>query len=283
MDQLSGVSATEETLAGQGGVDIFLRSWRPDGPATAIIVICHGFNAHSGQYAWVAGQLVNAGFSVYAPDLRGRGRSEGERFYVENVADYVADVSDAIRIANERNPGLPVFLLGHSAGGVIGALYALDNPSKLAGFICESFAFQVPAPNFAIAAIRWLSRVAPHLPILALKNENFSRDPKTVEALNTDPLIAHETQPARTVAALADADDRLRNSFPEITIPVLIMHGTDDKVTVCKGSEFFYENAGSKDKTLKLYEGHYHDLLADTGREEVIADITEWIEKRLPA
>ena len=90
-------------------------------------------------------------------------------------------------------------------------------------------------------------------------------------------------QPAITVAALVRADERLREEFPRITLPVLIMHGTDDKATVCHGSEFFYETVGSKDKTLKLYEGHYHDLLNDVGKEGVMADITAWVHKRVPS
>ena len=103
-----------------------------------------------------------------------------------------------------------------------------------------------------------------------------------VETLNNDPLIAHEVQPAMTVAALVRADDRLHDEFPSITLPVLIMHGTDDKATVCHGSQFFYDTVGSKDKTLKLYEGHYHDLLNDIGKEQALADIQQWIVARLP-
>jgi alpha-beta hydrolase superfamily lysophospholipase len=160
-----------------------------------------------------------------------------------------------------------VFLLGHSAGGVVSCVYTLENQAELAGFICESFAFQVPAPGFALAAIKGLSDLAPRLPALKLKNEDFSRDPKAVEALNHDPLIAHEVQPAITVAALVRADERLRDEVPLITLPALIMHGTEDKATVCQGSKLFCETVGSKDKTLKLYEGHYHDLLNDIGKK----------------
>jgi acylglycerol lipase len=140
----------------------------------------------------------------------------------------------------------------------------------------------VPAPGFALAAIKGLSHLAPHLPVLKLKNEDFSRDPAAVAALNADPLIAHEIQPAATVAALVRADERLREEFPKITLPVLILHGTADKATVCEGSQFFHDTAGSADKTLKLYKDHFHDLLADTGKEGVMADITAWIDARLP-
>ena len=274
-------NAREERIDSSKGIKIFVRSWPLDAPR-AVIVICHGVNSHGGQYLWVGEQFAAAGFAVYALDLRGRGQSDGERFYVENVADYVSDVAATIALAKSRHPGLPVFLLGHSAGGVVSATYVLENPSAVAGFICESFAFQVPAPGFALAAIKGLSHIAPRLPVLKLKNEDFSRDPKAVEALNNDPLTAREVQPAMTVAALVRADERLREEFPRITLPVLIMHGTADKATVCHGSEFFYQTAGSQDKTMKLYEGHYHDLLNDVGKEQVMSDIRAWIGARLP-
>jgi acylglycerol lipase len=276
-------TAREETYESAGGLKIFLRSWRPDGTPRAVVVICHGVNSHGGQYVWPAEQFAKAGFAVYALDMRGRGKSEGERFYVEDVSEYVSDVAGAVAIAKSRDRGLPLFLLGHSAGGVVSSVYTLEHQAELTGFICESFAFQVPAPGFALAAIKWLSHIAPRLPVLKLKNEDFSRDPKAVAALNSDPLIANEVQPAITVAALVRADERLREEFPRITLPVLIMHGTDDKATVCDGSRFFHETVGSKDKTLKLYEGHYHDLLNDTGKEGVLADITAWIDQRVPA
>jgi acylglycerol lipase len=274
-------NASEQKIESAKGLKIFVRSWIPASTPRAVVVVCHGVNSHSGQYLWVGEQFAAAGYAAFALDLRGRGKSEGERFYVEDIADYVSDVANTIALAKSKNPGLPVFLLGHSAGGVTSASYVLDHQSELAGFICESFAFQVPAPGFALAAIKGISHIAPRLPILKLKNEDFSRDPKVVAALNSDPLIAGEIQPAITVAALVRADERLREEFPTITIPLLIMHGTDDKATVCHGSEFFYNTAGSKDKTLKLYEGHYHDLLADLGKEQAMADVQAWINARV--
>ena len=275
-------TAFEEMIDSTKGLRIFVRSWRPESSPRAVIVVCHGVNSHSGQYVWVGEQFAAAGFAVFALDLRGRGRSEGERFYVEDVAEYVSDVANTIALAKARHPGLPVYLLGHSAGGVVSATYVLDNAGQLTGFICESFAFQVPAPGFALAAIKGLSHIAPRLPVLKLKNEDFSRDPKAVEALNNDPLTTGEVQPAITVAALVRADERLHDAFPLITLPLLIMHGTDDHATVCRGSQFFYDTAGSEDKTLNLYEGHYHDLLNDIGKEQVMADIQRWINAHLP-
>lgn len=266
------------SFEGVGGIKIFTRSWQPATTPRAVIVLVHGFNSHSGYYSWAGEQFANHGLAAYALDWRGRGQSDGERFYLDSLADVVADVDTLVDIAQADNPGLPLFLLGHSAGGVTACMYTLEHQRKLAGLICESFAFEIPAPDFAIAVLKGLSHVAPHLHTIKLKNEDFSRDPALVAAMNSDPLIADESQPSSTVAELARADDRLRREFPLITLPLLILHGTADKATKPSGSQHFYEQAGSADKTLKLYEGHFHDLLNDIEKEVVMADIQRWVE-----
>jgi len=274
--------ARGETITSAQGVKVFVRSWTPERPPRAVLVVAHGFNAHGGHFAWAAEQFLSAGLTVVAFDFRGRGRSEGERFYVEEIDEYVSDLSSTIALVRSRYPHLPMFLLGHSAGGVVAATYLLENRAGIAGFICESIAFQVPAPTFALAAIKGLSRLVPRLRVLTLRNKAFSRDPRAVEALNTDPLTAHERQPASTVAALVRANERLRGRFASITLPLLIVHGTADRVTDVRGSQFLYDAVGATDKTLKLYEGHYHDLLNDVGKEQVVADMQRWIVDRLP-
>jgi len=271
----------EETFEGQGGVRIFMRSWRAVATPRAIVVINHGVNSHGGQHAWTAEQFAAAGLAAYAIDMRGRGKSEGPRFAIDDAAEYTGDLGRLIELAKARDPGVPLFVLGHSAGGVVACTYALDHQHALAGLICESFAYRVPAPAFVLAVIKGLAGLAPNLPVLKLKNADFSRDPAAVQALDTDPLTAGEAQPARTVAALVRATERMTREFPRLTLPVLIMHGTADRATVPAGSQFFYDTVGSKDKTLKLYEGHFHDLLNDIGKEKVMADILAWIEARL--
>jgi acylglycerol lipase len=273
----------EEKIEGQPGLRIFVRSWRPGTNTRGVVVIVPGFNSHSGYYGWVAQQLTASGLAVYAVDLRGRGQSDGERFYVEKLADWVSDVGTVMALAKSRESGLPVFLLGHSAGGVVSCIYTLEHQAELAGFICESFAFEVPAPDFALAVFKGLSHVAPHAHVYHLKNEDFTRDPRAVQAMNEDPLIADETQPIQTAAEMVRADERLKNEFPRITLPLLILHGTADKATKFSGSQLFYAKSGSPDKTIKLYEGHFHDLLNDIDKESVIADIKNWIDARLPA
>jgi len=281
MSQGTADSPREERVQGTDNLTLFVRSWRPQGPARAVVAIVPGFNSHSGYYAWVGAQFAAAGLAAYAVDLRGRGRSDGERFYVNKFADYVSDVTTLVALAKSREPGLPVFLLGHSAGGVAACVYTLENPTAISALICESFAHEVPAPDFALAVFKGLSHVAPHAHILHLKNEDFSRDPKVVQAMNDDPLIAHETQPTQTLAEMVRADERLKREFPLIKLPVLILHGTADKATKPSGSQQFYDTAGSSDRTLKLYEGRFHDLLNDLDKEKVMSDILSWIDARV--
>ena len=273
----------EESIESVGGLRIFTRSWRPASPPRGAIVLVHGFNSHSGYYLWVAEQLLASGLAVYALDLRGRGKSDGERYYVEKFSEYQGDVDALVNIVRQREAGLPLFMLGHSAGGVIACNYVLDHQSYFAGLICESFAYQVPAPDFALAVLKGLSHLAPHAHVLKLKKEDFSRDPKVVKALLDDPLLADEVQPTKTVAEMVRADERLKRDFGQFSLPVLIIHGTKDTVTRPEGSKEFHANAGSKDKTLKLYEGYFHDPLSDIGKEVVMDDIRSWIAAHLPA
>lgn len=273
-------AAHEEYIDGYGGLRIFLRSWRP-AAVRGVVVIVHGFNSHGEYYGWTAGKLVEDGLAVYALDLRGRGKSDGERYYVQDASEYINDVARVVTLAKSREPGVPAFVLGHSAGGVISCLYTLDHPGEVDGLICESFAHELPAPDLAITVLKGLSHVAPHAHVLRLKIDDFSRDPAVIAAMKADPFVGDEVQPTHTIAEMVRVNERLGRDFNQITLPVLILHGTTDKVTLATGSQTFYDHAGSKDKTLKLYEGHAHDLLNDYGKDQVIGDIRQWISRRL--
>jgi acylglycerol lipase len=273
----------ESSFKNADGLNIFTRSCLPTGAPRAVIVLVHGFNAHSGYMVWAAEQFAARGLAAYALDLRGRGRSDGERFFINSFSDYTGDVDGLVAIARAAHPGLPIYVLGHSAGGVVASTYVFEHQDTLAGLVCESFALDVGVPDAAALLIKGLSHLAPHLHIFTLKNEIFSRDPAVIAAMNADPLIANESQPAETSAELIKAAERLKANMPKYRVPILIIHGTADKATRYQGSEYFYEHAGSADKILKLYEGHYHDLLNDVGKEGVMADVQSWLDERIPA
>lgn len=282
MPQFSSSAMQDHWVEGAAG-RLFVRHWPAIGTAAASFVICHGFNAHSGHYARAAEVFAQRGLAVTTPDLRGRGHSDGERFYVDSFDDYVSDLSHAIDFARAQAPDLPVYLLGHSAGGVIALSYVLGHQDRIAGLICESFAYRVFAPDFALTLLRGASHVVPHAHVLRLKMADFSRDPAWIEQLEHDPLVRDEVQPVQTVAALARAADRLRATFDRVALPVLILHGDADKAADVEGSREFFDAASASDKTLKLYEGHYHDLLNDLDRDRVTNDIGNWIAQRASA
>ena len=138
MTQVLGQTHTikEEKIPGPGGLGIFVRSWHPSGNARGVVVICHGVNSHSGYYTSAAERLVSSGLAVYALDLHGRGHSDGERFYLDKISDYVHDVHAVVTLAKSRNMGVPLFLLGHSAGGVVSCVYTLEHQAEFSGLIC---------------------------------------------------------------------------------------------------------------------------------------------------
>lgn len=273
----------ESSFEGVGGLKIATKSWEAAGTAKAVMILIHGFNAHSGYMEYPAEQLSANDFACYALDLRGRGNSEGERFYVEEFSDYLGDVDTLVNIARSENPGLPVYVLGHSAGGVIATSYVYEHQDEIAGLVCESFAFDVGLPHLVQLALEGIGKLLPHVHVFSLNNADFSRDPAHVERMNNDPLIHKESQPAETARVMLLAADALKEHMPSFKAPVLIIHGTEDKATRPAGSQYFYDHAGSADKTLKLYEGHYHDLLADIDKEKVMADIQSWLDARIPA
>ncbi|NUO52272.1 MAG: alpha/beta hydrolase [Polyangiaceae bacterium] len=272
----------ETTLRSTDKTEIFARFWEAKAKPRAVVLLVHGFKAHSGLYDWAGTELAERGFTTYGLDLRGHGRSAGERLWTDRFGDYVHDVHALATFARQRSPGLPVFLLGHSAGAVISCAYALEHQKDLAGFVSVSLAHQVPAPDFALQVLKRLSLIAPRAHVLRLPNEAFSRDAAFVDRMKADPLIERAGYPTHTVAEMVRADDCLENGdFGKITLPVFILHGTSDRVTKPHGSQRFREMCNSKDKTLRLYEHHFHDLLNDVGKERVVSDIAQWLSARV--
>jgi acylglycerol lipase len=272
--------ANEQDITSKDGTKLHVRTWLPVGVPRAVVVLVHGLKAHSGLYEWPATHLANAGFAVYALDLRGHGKSGGDRLYAASMSEYIDDVRAVVKLA-KMSQTAPIFMLGHSAGGVIACAYALEDQRDLAGLICESFALEVPASRVTLSLLKGIARIAPHLGVFKLKNEDFSRDPAFVERMKNDPLIPSAGYPAQTIAELARADERLHTELARITIPVLVVHGTEDHVTKPSGSKLFGKIAGSQDKTLSLYQGHFHDLLNDVGKERVFGDMLDWLNAHL--
>ena len=182
-----------------------------------------------------------------------------------------------------REPGKPIFLMGHSMGGAIAALYVIaKKPAPVAGLILSGAALRADVGFFKSFGTSLVTAFSPHDAVFQLDLRDFSRDPDVVAAGLTDPLIYQDPAPARTAKELLWAIGAIDDHMEDIDVPLLVLHGTLDRVTPPDGSKELYTRASSTDKTLKLYEGLYHDLLHEPEKDRVARDIASWIARRTP-
>jgi alpha-beta hydrolase superfamily lysophospholipase len=276
MTQEVASTVREERFQSDSGLNIFFRSWRPATQARAVVVIIPGFNSHSGYYQWVAEQLTAGGLAVYAVDLRGRGQSDGERFYVDKFTDYVDDAAHLVALAKMRDRGLPVFLLGHSAGGVVSCLYTLEHQPELAGLICESFAFQVPAPDFAPFSRTGVCCAARAvLPSRTKTSREIRRRPPRMR-------IAHRARDT----AHADPGEMVRADERQEGIPA--HHAARAHPSRHAGQSYeagrepaLFRHGRIRRQDAEALRGRISRPLHDIDREAVMADIRNWIDSRL--
>jgi len=269
------------SLHGVDGVQIFTQSWLPEGAdARAVVVLVHGFGEHSDRYDWVASQLVDAGYAVYASDHRGHGRSQGPRALVD-VDAVVADVDRLIDEASSAHPQLPVAMLGHSLGGLIAIRYALAHQRRLRALVLSGPLAALDAPPPALTLARGIARVAPRLGVSSLDARLVSRDPGVVAAYREDPLVHHGRIPAQTVAEMARTVQRFPDTVGRVTVPTLIVYGTADGLCPPSGAVMLAERFGSVDLTTRAYEGLYHEILNEPEREMVMSDVLGWLGERL--
>jgi alpha-beta hydrolase superfamily lysophospholipase len=247
--------------------------------------MAHGASEHGGRYAWTGKQLASRGHALYALDHRGHGRSEGPRALIDRMDNAVADVGTLLDLAaRESGDGAEPFLFGHSMGGCIALAFATRRQDELRGLLVSApvavFEAASPAQRFAG---RLLSVVAPKLGVYSIDSQTVSRDPQVVRDYDSDPANYHGRLPARTVHEMAEEIDRFAAAIPRITIPLLVQVGTGDELVPPAASELVYERASSQDKTIKRYDGLYHEILNEPEREAVIADMLAWLDAHATA
>jgi acylglycerol lipase len=286
--ETSGVAPQRTVLRARDDEQLPLYAWHNQTmPPRAAIALVHGLAEHAGRYAALAARLNAVGIDVYAIDLRGHGRASGRRAWVTRFDDYLDDVEALVAHAAAQCGArrTPLFLMGHSMGGAIAALYAIERAPRtgvaLAGLLLSSAALAPgrDVPQWMIAASRVMSAVWPRFPAMKIDAALLARDTAVVEANRADPLVHHGAIPARTGAELLEAMKRIEAGRAQLRLPVLVWHGTQDKLTEPEGSRAFGTHAGSPDRTLTLYEGSYHETLNDLDRERVIGAMIDWIER----
>jgi len=271
-------------FTGARGTSLFRQRWRPEAPARAVLVNLHGLGDHSALYPAVVERFTSSGFAVHSPDLRGNGRSPGQRGYISRWGVFREDLRRFLAVVGAEEPGLPVFLLGNSLGGLIVLEYVLEYPEGLQGVIAASpplGSLGIPAPLLALGRV--MSRVLPRFALrTGMDLSGLARDPTVIETVAGDPLF-HRWGTARLSVEVAGAVARVHEGAPHFPLPVLLLHGNADRMVLPDGTRAIMRRLGQADRQLLEYPEGFHALFADIGGDQVLADVERWIEAHMPS
>lgn len=271
------------TWDGTGGVRLAGSRFLPSAPPRAVVALAHGINDHSGRYIHVIDALVERSVAVYAIDHCGHGRSDGPRGQVLRFDNLVDDFALVTSQATSDLPGLPLFVLGHSMGGLVATRYALRFQDDLAGLILSAPAIVIDekTPQVMKKLLLGLARVAPGLSVLPERKGILSRDPEVERVKAEDPLCNYPRTRLGVARQILLASEDTQKHLHELALPLLVMHGGDDVLTFPSGSHMLVDRAASADKTFRIWPGLRHEIFNEPEGPEVIDYMVEWLEKRL--
>ncbi|WP_375473492.1 alpha/beta hydrolase [uncultured Nostoc sp.] len=279
-------SRKEDRFQGVGGLELYYQSWHPEGKVRAILAIVHGLGGHSDRYSNIIEHLIPKQYAVYALDLRGHGRSPGQQGYINAWSEFREDLGTFLQLIETQNPGYPVFLLGHSLGGVIVLDYILRYPQQ-ASLLQGAIALAPSLGKVGVSPIRvllgkMLSRVWPRFTLnTGIDISAASRDPQVLAAIAQDTM-RHTLGTARLATEFFATVDWINAHAGDWQLPLLILHGGADRVALPGGSDIFYQRVNCKDKLRIEYPGAYHEIQSDINYREVMADLEDWLEQHLP-
>jgi len=278
------MQSSEGTFQGDAGLDLYYQSWHPADQPKAILVVIHGVAEHSDRYLNVVENLVPEGCTVYAYDQRGHGKSSGQRGYLESWDEYRSDLKHFLDLVHQSEPGLPVFMYGHSQGALIALDFLINESNNLSGALVSGspLASDDSASPMLVAAAKILSRVWPTFSLDSpISPSQLSCDARVVQKYQEDPEV-FKILTARWGTEYLKTQDEVREQASKIDVPILIMHGGEDSLCDPEGSQYLYEQVSSADKTLKIYPSYFHEIHNEPGHITVIQDMHEWISARLP-
>jgi acylglycerol lipase len=283
--QVTATVSRSEDLAwiGAGGVQLKGTRFLPTRPPRAVIALAHGINDYSGRYLHVINALVECDFAVYVIDHRGHGRSEGPRSQIGRFDDYVDDFGLLTAQAVSEQEGKPLYVLGHSMGGLIATRYALRHQAEMAGLILSAPAIVIDENTSPIMRniLLGLARIGPNWALLPERKGLLSRDPEVERRKKNDPLAGNVKISLGTAKALLIASEVTRTQTSQLSLPLLVMHGGDDTLTFPSGSRMLVEQAVSEDKTLKIWPGLRHEIFNEPEGPEVIQYMIEWLDRQV--
>jgi len=217
---------------GVRGTNIYYQYWLPEDEPKAILLVVHGLAEHSGRYMNLVNHLVPSGYAVYGMDHIGHGKSDGKRAYVERFHDYTKTLKTYFDMIQKWQPKKPIFLIGHSMGGLISSAHLLKHQEELAGAVLSGPSIKVP-DNISQAIIflgKMLSIIMPKAGLIKLDPDGVSQDPAVVEAYVNDPLVFTGKATSRLGAELLKTMQSVTKQATKIKLPIMIVQGGDDKL-----------------------------------------------------
>ena len=268
-------------FSGAGEIDLYYQSWHPDCPIRGIVAIVHGLGGHSGIFGNLVEFLCDRGFTIYSFDLRGHGRSPGQRGYINDWSEFREDLRAFLQLITAKENLLPLFLLGQSLGGTIALDYALHYPSQLQGLILLSPALKISVSPIKSILGRIFSRLMPRFTLdTGFDLAAGSRDPQVVADFAQDSL-RHTKGTARLATQFWQTVTWIEANAAILEVPLLILHGGADRVTMPESSCSLFKTIKLTDKEIREYPESYHELHNDLNYQEVLNDIDTWLEKHL--
>ena len=271
---------TEGKFTGRNNFSLYRQAWLPDGIPVAILVVVHGIAEHSSRYTNLVNYFVPKGYAVYSFDLRGHGKSDGTRSYIEHFSYYLDDVKTFCDLVGAENKNAKIFMVGHSMGSTIAIDYAIQHQNELKGLIVSGTTLKAGSSvnKASILMAEILSVLMPKMGVMALDTDLLCRDKAVVAAYVNDPLVYTGKLRARWGIELMKTMTKLQSGMSELTLPILIMQGTQDRISDPSSSQMLFDGVSSKDKTMKLYEGFYHEIFNDPERQQVFSDMETWLK-----
>ncbi|HET6370272.1 MAG TPA: alpha/beta hydrolase [Nitrospiria bacterium] len=254
------------------------------GSPRAVVLIVHGMSEYKGRYHLLQEELAGAGLMSYAYDQRGFGESGGIRTYVRTYHQYLDDLALVVESIRKKHSSLPLFLVGHSLGGLITLSFCIRDQPVLQGVVVSAPVVMHTPPPFRIRFLAYLlSRILPRLSVVyGNEVKRFTHDQKVIDDFLNDPFCQNAGTP-RFYTEMQRMRRNLLRDAPKFSLPLLILQGTGDQIVLPKGAQFLYDRVRSGDKRLIWYEGFFHESFNEIGRERVVADTIQWIADRIPA
>ncbi len=258
---------------------IFYRYWLPESPPRAILLVVHGLNEHCGRYQHLAAYFTERGYGVYGLDLVGHGKSSGTRSFARDLPALIDPILTYLDMIKEWQPGLPVYLVGHSMGGLIGANFLIDHQDKVQGAVLSGSLTLLPeyVSDFTIKIGKFLSSVLPKMRLLALDSEGISQDKAVVQAYKDDPLVFNGKMTARISNVMNDGIARIAAEGSIISLPVLLLHGSADSLCDPECSKYLHKLISSQQNQLIIYDGFFHEVYNEPEQETVFNDVLNWL------